>query len=83
MNWFLQQKKLPVILFLNILKSLNIPDKSYQTISQILPSFYFSCVEKSSIFNQIGNLDLNRATQNTEMFVKIIAGNSEFFAESL
>ena len=51
--------------------------------AQRFPSFYFSTVDKNAVRKEIKKLSNKKATQDTDIPVKILKGNEEFFAEQI
>ena len=51
--------------------------------AQRFPSFYFSAVDKNAVRKEIIKLSNKKATQDTDIPVKILKGNEEFFAEQI
>ena len=51
--------------------------------AQRFPSFYFSVVDKNAVRKEISKLSNKKATQDTDIPVKILKGNEEFFAEQI
>ena len=51
--------------------------------AQRFPSFYFSAVDKNAVRKEIRKLSNKKATQDTDIPVKILKGNEEFFAEQI
>ena len=49
--------------------------------SQCFSSFYFSHVDKNTVLKEIKRLDLNQAVQDSEIPVKILKENADFFAD--
>ena len=49
--------------------------------SQRISSFYFSAVDKNTVLKEIKKLNSNKAVQDTDIPVKILKENAEFFAE--
>ena len=49
--------------------------------AQRFPSFYFSAVDKNVVRKEIRKLSTKKATQDTDIPVKILKGNAEYFAE--
>ena len=49
--------------------------------SQRISSFYFSTVDKNTVLKEIKKLNSNKAVQDTDIPVKILKENAEFFAE--
>ena len=49
--------------------------------SQRISSFYFSTVDKDTVLKEIKKLNSNKAVQDTDIPVKILKENAEFFAE--
>ena len=50
-------------------------------ISHGLSSFYFSRIDKKTVLNEIKKLKLSKAVQDSDIPVKILKENSDFFAE--
>ena len=50
-------------------------------VSQRFSSFYFSPVDKNTVLKEIRKLKYNNAEQDTDIHVKILKYNAEFFAE--
>ena len=50
-------------------------------ISHGLSSFYFSHIDKKTVLNEIKKLKLSKAVQDSDIPVKILKENSDFFAE--
>ena len=51
--------------------------------NQRFPSFHFSAVDKNAVRKEIRKLSLKKATQDTDIPVKILKTNEEFFAEQI
>ena len=51
--------------------------------AQRFPSFYFSAADKNAVCKEIKKLSNKKATQDTDIPVKILKGNEEFFAEHI
>ena len=49
--------------------------------SQRISSFYFSTVDKNTVLKEIKKFNSNKAVQDTDIPVKILKENAEFFAE--
>ena len=58
---------------------------SMAAINQAFPNKYFnfSIIEKKDFFNQITKLKNKKATQDSNIPVKVLKGNADFFAEYL
>ena len=50
-------------------------------ISHVLSSFYFPHIDKKTVLNEIKKLKLRKAVQDSDIPVKILKENSDFFAE--
>ena len=67
-----------------IMKYRNHPSISIiRHFSQRYPSFYFSQVEKNTVLKEIGRLSSKKAVQETDIPVKILKENADFFAEHI
>ena len=51
--------------------------------SQHNSSFHFSPVDKNSVLKEIKGLNANKAVQDTDILVKILKENANFFAEEI
>ena len=49
--------------------------------SQRFSSFYFSHVDKNTVLKEIKKLNLNKAAQDSDIPVKILKQNADFFAD--
>ena len=49
--------------------------------SQCFSSFYFSHVDKNTVLKEIKKLNLNKAVQDSDIPVKILKENADFFAD--
>ena len=49
--------------------------------SQRFSSFYFSHVDKNTVLKEIKKLNLNKAVQDSDIPVKILKENADFFAD--
>ena len=49
--------------------------------SQLYSSFYFSHVDKNTFLKEIKKLNLNKAVQDSDIPVKILKENADFFAD--
>ena len=67
-----------------ILKYRNHPSiNNIQNSSQKFSSFYFSQVDTNTVLKEIRRLSAKRAVQDTDISVKILKENVEFFAEQI
>ena len=65
-----------------ILKYKNHPNMHViKRFSQRLSSFYFAHVEKNTVLKEIKKLNLNKAVQDSDIPVKILKENADFFAD--
>ena len=51
--------------------------------TKYVTSFYFSQVDKNTIKNEIKNLEISKAIQDSGITVKCLKQNAEFFAEQI
>ena len=51
--------------------------------TKYVSSFYFSQVDKNTIKNEIKNLEISKAIQDSGITVKCLKQNAEFFAEQI
>ena len=66
----------------DILKYNNHPGiHAIKRVSQRFSSFYFAPVDKNTVREEIKKLKSNKAVQDTDIPVKILKDNAEFFAE--
>ena len=67
----------------------NLPPKNHPTISIIkhfserFSSFRFSQVDKNAVLKEIKKLSLNKSVQDTDIAVKILKENADYFAEHI
>ena len=67
-----------------ILKYRNHPSiNNIQNSSQRLSSFHFSQVHTNTVLKEIGRLRAKKAVQDTDIPVKVLKENAEFFAEQI
>ena len=52
-----------------------------KNFSQRLSGFYFSHVEKNIVLKEIKKLNFNKAVQDSDIPVRILNENSDFFAD--
>ena len=65
-----------------ILKYKNHPSmRVIKRFSQRFSSFYFSHVDKNTVLKEIKKLNLNKAVQDSDIPVKILKENADFFAD--
>ena len=62
-----------------VLKYKNHP--SMRVIKRFSQSFYFSHVDKNTVLKEIKKLNLNKAVQDSDIPVKILKENADFFAD--
>ena len=66
----------------DILKYKNHPNiRIIKSFSRRFSSFYFSQVDKNTIVKEIRKLNMNKAVQDTDISVKILKENPDYFAE--
>ena len=65
-----------------ILKYKNHPSmRAIKRFSQRFSTFYFSHVDKNTVLKEIKKLNLNKAVQDSDIPVKILKENADFFAD--
>ena len=50
-------------------------------VSHRLPVSHFSCVHKNFVIKELRNLDINKATQDIDILIRILKENAYFFTE--
>ena len=66
-----------------IVKYSNHPSIKHLRFSQRFSSFHFSHVDKNTVLKEIKRLRAKKAIQDTDIPVKVLKENAEFFAEQI